>query len=109
MALATATVPTAVAVLLYFPLWRSVGAEAVVSGFAVLLLALAGVPLFRYFKRRAKSPSAQTMWLIIFLFFLALSRIAEQMTVISFVGFLGNAFASVLFKLAERGEVKNED
>lgn len=97
-------IPPAAATLLYFPIWRERGAAGVVPGITALLLILAAVPLFRYIKERFKTPSAHVMWLILFVVFLALSRIAEEMTVISFVGFVSNFAASFFFRLG-RDEV----
>lgn len=102
--LALSVIPPAVATLMYFPLWREKGAVSVVSGFAVLLLILAAVPAIRYIKERFKTPSAHVMWLLLFIIFLSLSKIADEMTVISFVGFLSNLTASFFFRLG-RDEV----
>ena len=51
-------VPPVMAILLYFPVWKSAGAVSVVSGFGMLLLTLASVPIFRLIKDKFKSPSA---------------------------------------------------
>lgn len=99
-------IPPSAAILLYFPVWRSAGAVSVVSGFGILLLTLASVPIFRIIKERFKSPSAHVMWLVLFILFFALSRIADQMIIISFIGFVSNFIASFIFRAA-RGE-KNE-
>ncbi len=103
------TVPVIAAVLLYFPLWRERGGEAVLSGFTLLLLLAALVPLFNAVKSLLKSPSAHTMWFISFAAFFILSSIAEEMTVISFVGFVGNLVGAVFFKIARKGERRNEE
>jgi hypothetical protein len=42
------------------------------------------------------------MWFIIFVLFLLLSEIADEMTVISATGFIGNCIGALLFKLADR-------
>ena len=99
-------VPTAGAILLYFPVWKSAGAVSVVSGFGILLLTLASVPIFRIIKERFKSPSAHVMWLVLFILFFALSKIADQMVVISFVGFISNFISSFIFRAARSN--KNE-
>ena len=91
--------PVTIATLSYFPFWRGAGGGAVVSGFAVLLLILCACPLFRLVKRFLSSPSAERLWIIIFIIFFALSKIADQMTVISLVGAISNLVASVFFKL----------
>ena len=107
LALLISVLPPALAALSYFPLWSSVGADTALSGFTAFLLLLAAVPIFRLIRRMLATPSAWMMWLIIFLLFLALSRVADEMVVVSFVGFVSNGLGAVLFKLAGRG-AKNE-
>lgn len=104
--LVIAIAPATVAVLLYFPFWAKVGGGSVISGFALLLLVLCAVPFFKYVRRHFTAPSAHVMWLILFLLFFSLSRIAEQMTVISLVGFISNLISSFLFRAARRYEVR---
>ncbi len=99
--IATSTVPAAVCILLYFPLWRDRGIIAAISGLTLLLLVLAAVPIFNLIKKVLKSPSAPLMWFIIFITFLALSSIADEMTVIGFVGFISNLIGAIFFRLAE--------
>lgn len=100
------TVPVIVAVISYFPLWKKEGAVTMLSGFTLLLLLLALVPLIKTVKRLLSSPTATTMWLVLFLLFFALSRIADEMVVISFVGYVGNLSASFLWRLS--GRLKRE-
>lgn len=102
------TVPVIAAVLSYFPLWRERGADAVLSGFTLLLLVLSIVPLFKILKAQLRSAAAHTMWFIIFIFFYTFSLIADELTVISFVGFVGNLIGAILFKLAKRTKERNE-
>ena len=95
-------IPPALAVLLYFPVWVKSGAEYVVSGFAALLMIISLLPLFRLIRRALKSPSAYVIWLILFLVFLLVSRIADQMIVISFTGLVGSLIGAIFFGLAKR-------
>ena len=98
------TVPVIICVLLYFPLWKAKGSGAVLSGFALLLILLSLVPMFKTVKRFLSSPAAHTMWFIAFISFFILSNIADEMTVISFVGFIGNLIGAMFFKLAEKNK-----
>ena len=102
LALIASTVPVMAAVLCYFPLWRERGGGAVVSGVTLLLLIPSLIPLFRYLKEKLRSPSARTLWLVCFIAFLALSKIADEMVVISFIGFVSNLLGSILFALAKK-------
>ena len=95
------TVPASVCILLYFPVWKDRGIVSTLSGFTLLLLVIAAVPLFNLIKRSLKSPSAPLMWFVVFITFLALSSIAEEMTVVAFVGFLSNLIGAIFFRFAE--------
>ena len=94
--------PPIAAILAYFPAWVASGGEVVISGFTLLLLALALIPFWKTVKKALASPASYTLWLIAFVAFFALSNIAKDMTVISFVGLIGNLLGAVLFKLADR-------
>lgn len=100
--LAFSILPVCAAVLSYFPVWVARGGEAVVSGFTVLLLCLGFLPLLRAAKHYLASPSAHVMWFISFILFFLLSRVADELTVISFVGFLSNLVGAMFFKRAKR-------
>ena len=106
LGLVLCVVPVAASVLFYFPLWCTKGGGAVVSGFTVLLLILCVIPLGKHLRQIFKSPSGYMLWLTLFIIFLLLSKIADEMTVISFVGFVGNAMGAIAFKLAEKYKIK---
>lgn len=99
--LALCVLPVTACIFLYFPVWQARGGEVLLSGVALLLLMLATLPLYKVIKAALRSPASYTVWLIAFILFLLLSRIADEMVVISFTGFVGNALGAVCFKLAE--------
>lgn len=100
--LALCVIPVTVAVLSYFPLWKSDDPLKLLSGFTVLLLALAARPLFKIMTERMRSAASLGLWLICFLIFFALERIAGEMVVISFVGLVSNICGAVLMKIGDR-------
>ncbi len=99
-------IPPSIATVLYFPIWRDRGSDTILSGFALLLLLISAVPLFKLVKRQLESPTAYGIWFAIFVLFFILSKIADEMCVISFTGFLGNVISAVLWKAGERYERK---
>lgn len=109
LALLTCVLPPAICTAMYFPLWQSGGAEVVLAGGGVLILTLCAVPLFKAIRRLMSSPASYVMWLAAFILFFCLSKIAEQMTVISFVGFVSNLLGALMFRIARRGEAENEE
>ena len=96
--------PPVAAILVYFPLWLGKGGKEVLSGLSLLLLLVAVIPLFRVIKKIFESPSAPVIWLTVFIIFFMLRSIANEITVISFIGFVGNAVGALMFKLAKGGE-----
>lgn len=100
--------PPTICTLNYFPLWKSVGYEYCIAGGAALLLAICMIPLYKFLKQRFESYSSYMIWLILFLLFLALSKIAEQMTIISFAGLIGNLLGGVCFYFARRPRAVKE-
>jgi len=95
------TVPPFVATLSYFPIWKERGAESILSGFSLMLILICALPLFRSVKRFLRSPSMPIVWFIIFVTFFALSKIAEDITVIAFTGFVSNLIGALFFRLAK--------
>lgn len=49
------------------------------------------------------------MWFFAFMIFLLLSKIADEVTVIAFTGFIGNSIGAMLFRLAMRGEDSEDE
>lgn len=107
VSIALCVIPVTVSILCYFPVWRAEGGEVLLSGVTMLLLALASLPLYKLLANKLRSPAAYTVWLIAFLIFLSLSKIADEMVVISFTGFVGNALGAIIYRLAEGG-IKDE-
>ena len=96
-------VPPAVCTLLYFPFWKNAGFTHCIAGGGALILVICLLPLYKLIIKATKSASSYLLWLIMFLLFVGLSKIGEQMTVISFVGFISNLLGAVCFKLGKRG------
>ncbi len=99
---ALSVIPPLTATLLYFPVWKSRGGAAMLSGFTLILILMTMVPFFRLIKKALSSPAAHTMWFIAFILFFILSEIAHEMTVISFTGFVGNAGGALVFRMAKK-------
>ena len=102
-------IPVTVSIFSYFPLWITRKDASVLSGISLLLICLAIVPLFKYLKQFLHSPSTPIMWFISFIIFLILSKIADEMTVISFIGFTTNLIGMLFFKIARKYGKEEED
>lgn len=110
LAFAFCILPVLFCVLKYFPVWVARGGETVFSAFTLVLIMIAAVPIFSFLKRILRSPSAYKIWLILFIIFFLMSNIADEMAVISLVGFVSNLIGAIFFRLSGvrfRGE-RNE-
>ncbi len=101
--------PPVICTLLYFPLWFDSGSTKTIAGGAALLLVLSAMPMFKMLKKHFESPASYVFWLIAFIVFSLVSRIAYEMTVITFVGFVSNLFGALLFALAKRYAPKRSE
>ena len=101
-ALTVSVVPPLLATLSYFPLWIERDSRAVISGLVLLLVLVSSIPIMRALKRALTSPSVVGIWLILFILFFFLSRIADEMTMISLVGLISNCIGAILFKIGRR-------
>ena len=82
--------PPAICTMLYFPLWNECEG------------------LIKYFKQAIASVSSYVIWLAIFIAFLLLSKIADEMTVISFFGFTGNLVGAICFAIVKARRRRDE-
>ena len=104
LGLGFSVIPVAVSIFSYFPLWLAREDASILSGLALVLCALALVPFFRYLREAVRTASAPVMWLALFIVFLLLSKIANEITVIAFVGFVSNLVGAIFFKLARAAD-----
>jgi len=99
--------PPLICTLSFFPLWKYSYGKTLAGG-TLLLILLSALPLFKLIKKRLSSPAGYTVWLILFVVFLLVSKIADEMIVISFYGLTGNILGAICFAISEKREDKNE-
>ncbi len=108
VALIACVLPPAALTIYYFPLWVEKGGGASVSGAAVFLLLLCGIPLFRSVREFFKSPSARLQWFLGLLIFWLHKPIVDEMVVICFAGFIGNCVGTLFFKWRDKYRKEGE-
>lgn len=107
LGLVLCVLPPALTALEYFPLWLRDG-EKTLSAFALLLLLLAAIPLWRHVKRLLSSPSIWSVWLLLWLFFSLFATLIEGLRAVAFMGFAGGLPGAVCLRLAKGGGNKND-
>ena len=101
-------IPPLACALTYFPLWGEGGYK--LNALCAVMIILAIFPIIKLIRRLLKSDATYIFWLILFVCFYALSKIADEMTVISFVGFISNSLGAILMKAGgKRNERPTED
>ena len=100
-------IPPLACAISYFPIWEAGGLR--LHALCAVVVILAFFPAIRLIKRLLASDATYVMWLILFILFFALSRIADKMSVISLVGFISNSVGAVLIRIGgKRDERKGE-
>lgn len=102
LGLSISVIPVSVSILSYFPLWLRRGDASILSGISLILLGLALIPMYKRVKEVLRSASAPLMWFIIFVIFFLLAKISDEITVISFVGFVTNVVGAIFFRAAKQ-------
>ena len=97
--------PPILAILERFPLFMREGSAPVLSGLAFLLLLVAAIPLKRgitaLLYKFLKSPSAFTVWGVIWIFFEVFGRISGAIADIALIATLSSLIGAVFFRLAK--------
>lgn len=98
-------VPPTLAILERFPLFAREGSRPVLSGLAFLLLLVAAIPLKRgimsLFCKFLRSPSAFTVWGMLWIFFEVFGRIADAVADVALIATLSSLIGAVFFRLAK--------
>ena len=98
--------PAAVCTIEHFPLWMSDGRQGF-SAIALVLIALACVPLWRLLKDRLRSPSAWMLWLAAFVLLTLFRSIIDGLWMIALIALCGSVIGAVFFAIAKRMQKTN--
>lgn len=89
-----------------FPIWIERSSDSTVSGLFVLFTLLSFIPFWRQLKSLFHSPSAPMLWTLLFVVFLTLRSIIDEMLIIAFCGMISNVVGVGLYKLGQVFESK---
>ena len=85
-----------VAAATQFPVWTENVEPTQISGMFVFVAILCMIPLFNHFKIALKSPSSALLWSIMFVVTWTLSKIIDQIVIVSLVGAVSNIIGAVM-------------
>lgn len=85
-----------VAAATQFPVWTENVEPTQISGMFVFVAILCMIPLFNHFRIALRSPSSAMLWTIMFVVTWALSKIIDQIVIVSLVGAVSNIIGAVM-------------
>ena len=98
------------ATITHFPVWVERSSEATVSGMFLLLTLISVIPFLKQIREYFKSPDAWVIWCVLFVFFLILQNIVQEMLIVTFVGLIANLIGKGVYKIGEYiGSREGED
>ena len=95
-----------VATVSQFPVWIEKSAGATVSGLFLCLAFLCALPFAKQIIAYIKSPSVPVGWAVLFVLFICLRNIIDQMLVVLLVGMIANIAGSFLYHIGKNIEGK---
>jgi hypothetical protein len=84
-----------------FPVWVDRSSEATVSGLFLLFALLSCLPFIKQIKAYFRSPAVWVVWLVLFVFFVCLRNIINEMLIVCFVGLIANCIGTIIWKLGK--------
>jgi len=90
-----------VATLTQFPIWVDRSAAATMSGLFLIFAFLSCLPFLNYIKAYFRSPAVWVVWLVLFVLFMCLYNIIEEMLIVSFVGLIANCIGAIIYKIGK--------
>lgn len=91
-----------IATLICFPVWIERSTSATISGIAVFGILLSVIPVFKLIKKKAWTPAAWLVWVMLSVFFLTLRSIIDEMAIVSVTGAISNVIGAFVYKLGEK-------
>lgn len=88
--------------LTQFPVWTEKVPKTQLGGMFIFTALLSCIPFLKHVRMQLKTPSAVTVWAIIFLICWSMNKIIEQLYLIALVGLIANVVGAVLCAVGNR-------
>ena len=88
--------------LTQFPVWTDKVPKTQLGGMFVFTALISCIPFLKHIRMQLKTPSAVTVWAVIFLICWSMSKIVEQMYDIALVGLVANIVGAILCAVGNR-------
>ena len=88
--------------LTQFPVWTSKVPKTQLGGMFIFTALLSCIPFLKHIRMQLKTPSAVTVWAVIFLICWSMNKIINQLYLIALVGLIANVVGAVLCAVGNR-------
>ena len=88
-----------VATLLQVPVWVQQSSKATMSGLFLLFAFFSILPFVKQVKMWLRSPAVWGIWIGLFVLFVILRNIIDQMVIVCFVGMISNIIGAGIYKV----------
>lgn len=85
-----------------FPIWTENVPKSQLGGMFIFTALLSCIPFLKHIRMQLKTPSAVTVWALLFLVCWAMNKIIDQLYVIALVGLVANILGAVLCAVGNR-------
>ena len=85
-----------------FPIWTENVPKSQLGGMFIFTALLSCTPFLKHIRMQLKTPSAVTVWALLFLVCWAMNKIIDQLYVIALVGLVANILGAVLCAVGNR-------
>ncbi len=85
-----------------FPIWTEKVPKSQLGGMFIFTALLSCIPFLKHIRMQLKTPSAVTVWALLFLVCWAMNKIVDQLYVIALVGLVANIVGAVLCAVGNR-------
>lgn len=85
-----------------FPIWTEKVPKSQLGGMFIFTALLSCIPFLKHIRMQLKTPSAVSVWALLFLVCWAMNKIIDQLYVIALVGLMANILGAVLCAVGNR-------
>ena len=85
-----------------FPVWTEKVPKTQLGGMFIFTALLSCIPFLKHIRMQLKTPSAVTVWAVIFLICWSMNKIINQLYLIALVGLIANVVGAILCAVGNR-------
>ncbi|MCX4361761.1 MAG: hypothetical protein OSJ74_00015 [Clostridia bacterium] len=100
--LAVSVISPFIAALTQFPVWTHSVPKSRLGGMFIFTALLCCIPFLKHIRMQLKTPSAVTVWAVLFLICWSMNKIIDQLYLIALVGLAANVVGAIMCAIGNR-------